>query len=66
MIFSAERCGLLEVVCPSSGTIVRYPMAKALRTAVSTLVAVLIMLVTGWLGWEMVYRRRVGIADEGM
>jgi len=26
-------------------------------------IAVLIMLVTGWLGWEMVYRRRVGVAD---
>jgi uncharacterized membrane protein len=28
-----------------------------------SIIAVLIMLVTGWLGWEMVYRRRVGIAD---
>jgi uncharacterized membrane protein len=27
--------------------------------------AVLTMLVTGWLGWEMVYRKRVAIADEG-
>lgn len=27
-------------------------------------VAVVIMLVTGWLGWEMVYRRHVGISDE--
>jgi len=26
--------------------------------------AVLLMLITGWLGWEMVYRRRVAIADE--
>jgi uncharacterized membrane protein len=31
-----------------------------------SLAAVLLMLVTGWLGWEMVYRRRVGIADETM
>ena len=30
---------------------------------VLSLAAVLIMLVTGWLGWEMVYRRRVGVAD---
>jgi len=30
-----------------------------------SLAAVLILLVTGWLGWEMVYRRRVGIADDG-
>jgi uncharacterized membrane protein len=29
-----------------------------------SLAALLLMLVTGWLGWEMVYRRRVGIADE--
>jgi uncharacterized membrane protein len=27
-----------------------------------SIAAVLILLVTGWLGWEMVYRRRVGIA----
>jgi uncharacterized membrane protein len=27
-------------------------------------VVVLILLVTGWLGWEMVYRRHVGISDE--
>jgi uncharacterized membrane protein len=26
--------------------------------------AVLLMLVTGWLGWEMVYHRRVAVADE--
>ena len=31
---------------------------------VLSLIAVLLMLVTGWLGWEMVYRRRVAIADE--
>jgi len=30
-----------------------------------SLFAVLIMLATGWLGWEMVYRRRVAIAEEG-
>ena len=29
-----------------------------------SLAAVLILVVTGWLGWEMVYRRRVGIADD--
>jgi len=27
--------------------------------------AVLVMLATGWLGWEMVYRKRVAIAEEG-
>jgi uncharacterized membrane protein len=30
-----------------------------------SLLAVLVMLVTGWLGWEMVYRKRVAIAEKG-
>jgi len=30
-----------------------------------SIIAVAIMLITGWLGWEMVYRRRVGIAENG-
>lgn len=30
-----------------------------------SITAVLIMLATGWLGWEMVYRKRVAIAEEG-
>jgi uncharacterized membrane protein len=28
-----------------------------------SLIVVLILLFTGWKGWEMVYRHRVGIAD---
>jgi uncharacterized membrane protein len=28
-----------------------------------SLVVVLILLFTGWKGWEMVYRHRVGVAD---
>jgi uncharacterized membrane protein len=31
---------------------------------VLSLVVVLILLFTGWKGWEMVYRHRVGVADE--
>jgi uncharacterized membrane protein len=31
-----------------------------------SVIAVLLMVVTGWLGWEMVYRRKVGISDEMM
>lgn len=27
-------------------------------------ISVLVLLVTGWLGWSLVYRHRVGIADE--
>jgi uncharacterized membrane protein len=30
---------------------------------VLSLVVVLILLFTGWKGWEMVYRDRVGVAD---
>ena len=30
---------------------------------VLSLVVVLILLFTGWKGWEMVYRHRVGVAD---
>lgn len=29
-----------------------------------SLVAVLILLFTGWKGWEMVYRHRVGVSDD--
>ncbi|WGS17950.1 MULTISPECIES: DUF2231 domain-containing protein [unclassified Bradyrhizobium] len=30
---------------------------------VLSVLTVLVMLFTGWLGWEMVYRRHVGVAD---
>jgi uncharacterized membrane protein len=30
-----------------------------------SLVCVLLLLFTGWKGWEMVYRHRVGVADSG-
>ena len=29
-----------------------------------SLLVVLILLFTGWKGWEMVYRHRVGVADQ--
>lgn len=29
-----------------------------------SIVVVLILLFTGWMGWEMVYRHRVGVSDE--
>jgi uncharacterized membrane protein len=32
---------------------------------VLSLIVVGILLFTGWQGWEMVYRHRVGVADEG-
>src|SRR5213593_333739 len=33
---------------------------------VLSLVVVLILLFTGWKGWEMVYRHRVGVTDESV
>jgi uncharacterized membrane protein len=42
----------------------RYSSGMADSTGtILSLLAVLLMLVTGWLGWEMVYRRRVAIAN---
>ena len=32
--------------------------------AILSLVVVLILLFTGWKGWEMVYREHVGVADQ--
>jgi uncharacterized membrane protein len=43
----------------------RGPEAVLQTGLLLSLVGVLIMLVTGWLGWEMVYRKRVAIAEEG-
>jgi uncharacterized membrane protein len=34
------------------------------KGVVLSLVVVCILLFTGWKGWEMVYRHRVGIAEE--
>ncbi len=30
-----------------------------------SLIVVLLLLFNGWMGWELVYRRRVGVSDEG-
>jgi uncharacterized membrane protein len=32
---------------------------------VISLVVVLLLLYTGWRGWEMVYRHRVAVSDQG-
>jgi uncharacterized membrane protein len=44
----------------------RYTMgAEAIvpKGLVLSLISVLILLFTGWKGWEMVYRHRVGVSD---
>jgi uncharacterized membrane protein len=45
---------------------VRYPEPTAAGTKglVLSLVVVCILLFTGWKGWEMVYRHRVGVSDN--
>ena len=40
------------------------PMTVTGGLAALSLVAVVLLLFNGWMGWEMVYRRHVGIADE--
>ncbi|MEA2951200.1 MAG: hypothetical protein QOJ96_720 [Alphaproteobacteria bacterium] len=40
------------------------PSAVLPTGLVLSLIVVLILLFTGWKGWEMVYRHRVGVADE--
>ena len=43
----------------------RYSLGAADSTGTTlSVVAVLLMLVTGWLGWEMVYRHRVAVSDQ--
>lgn len=58
---------LLAVIVEAINWYIRHDggMAAVLPTGIIlSLIAVLILLVTGWLGWEMVYRERVGIRDE--
>jgi len=40
------------------------PSAVAAGGMWFSLLAVVVMLGTGWLGWEMVYRKHVAVADE--
>jgi uncharacterized membrane protein len=59
---------LLMVLLQAINWYRRYDMGEAaipnLGISLSVL-SVLIMLVTGWLGWEMVYRRHVAVAEDG-
>lgn len=40
------------------------PEAVVPTGIIMSLIVVLILLFTGWKGWEMVYRHRVGVADD--
>jgi uncharacterized membrane protein len=59
------RGNLVVVLIEAFNWYRRYDTGMADATGlILSLAAVLLMLVTGWLGWEMVYRRRVAIADD--
>ena len=58
---------LLVVVLAIINFLLRYdePETAVVGTGLGlSLLVVLILLYTGWKGWEMVYRHRVGVADE--
>jgi uncharacterized membrane protein len=60
---------LLAVLLEAFNWYQRYSMGESVVRSPGiylSIATVLILLVTGWLGWEMVYRRRVGIADDGV
>ena len=40
------------------------PAAVVPTGLILSVVAVVIMLFTGWKGWQMVYRHHVGVSDE--
>ena len=42
-----------------NGVTAAYPTALWI-----SLVVVLLLLFNGWMGWELVYKHRVGVADE--
>jgi len=45
---------------------IRYadPTAAGTKGLIVSLIVVLLLLVSGWKGWEMVYRHHVGVSDE--
>jgi uncharacterized membrane protein len=57
---------LLAVIVQVGNWFYRYntgPDAVLMTGLILSLVAVLIFIVTGWLGGEMVFKKRVGVAD---
>lgn len=56
---------LVVVILAAANWFVRYDRVGVLPTGiVLSLVTVALLLFTGWQGWAMVYRHRVGIADN--
>ncbi|MGI8527167.1 MAG: DUF2231 domain-containing protein [Pseudolabrys sp.] len=57
---------ILAVLIQLYNFYIRYPEPAAAGTKglVLSLAVVLILLFTGWKGWEMVYRHRVGVSDN--
>jgi uncharacterized membrane protein len=61
---------LLVVILEAVNLSLRYRggamPAVAVGEAALSLVSVCLLLFTGWMGWEMVYRGHVGVADRAM
>jgi uncharacterized membrane protein len=57
---------VLAVLLSLYNFIIRYgdPAAAGTQGLIVSLIVVCLLLVSGWKGWEMVYRHRVGVADE--
>lgn len=57
---------ILAVLLSLYNFYLRYPDPAAVGTTglVVSLIVVCLLLVSGWKGWEMVYRHRVGVSDQ--
>jgi uncharacterized membrane protein len=57
---------ILAVLISLYNFYIRYadPTAPGTKGLIVSLIVVCLLLVSGWKGWDMVYRHRVGIADD--
>jgi uncharacterized membrane protein len=64
---AARRRNIIAVVIELYNWYSRYQHGSAAIVPtglILSLIVVLILLFTGWKGWEMVYRHRVGVTDQ--
>jgi uncharacterized membrane protein len=57
---------VLAVLISLYNFFIRYgdPTSAGTKGLVISLIVVCLLLVSGWKGWEMVYRHHVGVSDE--
>jgi len=57
---------VLAVLISLYNFFIRYsePTSAGTKGLIISLIVVLLLLVSGWKGWEMVYRHHVGVSDE--